>query len=246
MIGNTNHSAPIDGRLFDLLADGELDSMRRHDLLSRLDASPDGWRRCALAFLEAQAWRSDVRVEFNARVAGKSYSHCRISDRNSPRAGARRWSMLALALCVTFGAGWLMHAASNFRPDADGVSQPALVAGRESTPETGNGTTPLEPDEAASPRQTSMRMAGILTLQVDDRGQAREVRVPVLDASGIDVQRLLEQAPAARSPAVQALERRGHKVKMHRQLLTLDLKDGRKLFLPVDQMDVRFANRVYQ
>jgi hypothetical protein len=91
-----------------------------------------------------------------------------------------------------------------------------------------------------------MRMAGILTLQVDDHGQTREVRVPVLDASGVDIRSLLAQEPAARSPAIEALERRGNKVETHRQILTVDLKDGRKLLVPVDQVDVKFANRVYQ
>ena len=38
----------------ELLADGELDEDSRRTLLSRLDQTSDGWRRCALAFLEAQ------------------------------------------------------------------------------------------------------------------------------------------------------------------------------------------------
>ena len=46
-----------DASQIDLLVDGELPAEARRALLSRLDASPDGWRRCALAFLEAQAWR---------------------------------------------------------------------------------------------------------------------------------------------------------------------------------------------
>src|SRR5688500_12364420 len=44
----------------DLLADGELGDDRRRELLSRLDEQPDGWRRCAMAFLEAQDWRREM------------------------------------------------------------------------------------------------------------------------------------------------------------------------------------------
>jgi hypothetical protein len=47
-----------DDRTFDLLVDGELSEADRRELLSSLDESPDGWRRCALAFLEAQSWNS--------------------------------------------------------------------------------------------------------------------------------------------------------------------------------------------
>ena len=38
----------------ELLADGELDEESRRDLLERLDRTADGWRQCALAFLQAQ------------------------------------------------------------------------------------------------------------------------------------------------------------------------------------------------
>src|SRR5438477_7928584 len=41
----------------DRLVDGEVAEPQRRALLSRLEQSPGGWRRCALAFLEAQAWR---------------------------------------------------------------------------------------------------------------------------------------------------------------------------------------------
>src|SRR5437773_2733963 len=41
----------------DRLTDGEVPEPQRRALLSRLEQSPGGWRRCALAFLEAQAWR---------------------------------------------------------------------------------------------------------------------------------------------------------------------------------------------
>jgi hypothetical protein len=237
---------PIDGRVFDLLVDGELDSMRRHELLSRLDATPDGWRRCALAFLEAQAWRSEIRSAFDAPADLKSQDQGRASKRKSWVTRVGRFSLLALGLCLAFGAGWLIRPADDGRRGGGLVDPPAALAKSEvASDETTDKITP-ESDEIGPQLPASMRMAGILTLQIDDHGQTRQVRVPVLDASGIDIRSLLEQAPAVRSPAIQALERRGNKVETHRQLLTVDLNDGRKLILPVDQVDVRFANRVYQ
>ena len=41
-------------RLIDRLVDGELSEHERRTLLESLDTTPDGWRRCALTFLEAQ------------------------------------------------------------------------------------------------------------------------------------------------------------------------------------------------
>ena len=49
-----------DDILFDRLVDGELSAAERQQLLASLDDRPGGWRRCALAFLEAQTWRSDL------------------------------------------------------------------------------------------------------------------------------------------------------------------------------------------
>jgi hypothetical protein len=47
---------PVDPALLDRLVDGELPEAQRRNLLSSLDGRPEGWRQCALAFLEAQSW----------------------------------------------------------------------------------------------------------------------------------------------------------------------------------------------
>ena len=51
----------IDNRELDRLADGELSPAALRDLFARLDQTDDGWRRAALALLEAQALRSACR-----------------------------------------------------------------------------------------------------------------------------------------------------------------------------------------
>ncbi|MEI8375561.1 MAG: hypothetical protein WCJ35_22295 [Planctomycetota bacterium] len=45
---------------FDLLVDGELSEADRRALLVQLEHETDGWRRCALAFLEAQCWKAEL------------------------------------------------------------------------------------------------------------------------------------------------------------------------------------------
>mgnify|MGYP007059380131 CR=1 FL=1 len=47
-------------RWIDRLVDNEIAEAARRALLVELDRRPQGWRRCALAFLEAQAWRLGV------------------------------------------------------------------------------------------------------------------------------------------------------------------------------------------
>ena len=58
--------------LFDRLADGELGDEQRRELLARLDHEPDGWRRCALAFLEDQALRQALEPTDPAVIRPKS------------------------------------------------------------------------------------------------------------------------------------------------------------------------------
>jgi len=58
---NTNvDKMPLDNSRFDRLVDGELSETQRAELLAGLDHEPGGWRRCALAFLEAQCWKQEL------------------------------------------------------------------------------------------------------------------------------------------------------------------------------------------
>jgi hypothetical protein len=48
--------------------------------------------------------------------------------------------------------------------------------------------------------------------------------------------------PSALPPFVlQALERAGHRVRQDRQFVPIDLDDGRRVVLPVDQVEVQFV-----
>lgn len=52
----------LDDVRFDRLVDGELSRDEYRRLLESLDGEPDGWKRCATAFLEAQAWGQEFRT----------------------------------------------------------------------------------------------------------------------------------------------------------------------------------------
>src|SRR5215475_9140780 len=89
-------------RWVDLLVDGELDDARQRQALLALEAQPDGWRRCALAFVEAQTLKREMRgmiaepAEGNQRVAVT-----KVTGRSS-RFGALRWLAIAACLFVAF------------------------------------------------------------------------------------------------------------------------------------------------
>jgi hypothetical protein len=111
-------------RLIDRLVDGELTEGERQLLLARLDADPsrDGWRRCALAFLEAQVW---------CEAFGPAARAAAPIDAAQPPRGRFRWAArLAMAAGVlgAFTLGWLARG--------------------ESTPETPVAVAPVQPTPA--------------------------------------------------------------------------------------------------
>ena len=83
----------LDARFLDRLVDGGLSGPERRDLLLRLDADPEGWRRCALAFLEDQAWRQALGPTFPRASRPPSGSPDAPAGRDSgePRSPPRSW-----------------------------------------------------------------------------------------------------------------------------------------------------------
>ena len=56
----------------DRLVDGELTPAEYRELLANLDDEPGGWRRCALAFLEAQALQREMESLRDEAVDGSA------------------------------------------------------------------------------------------------------------------------------------------------------------------------------
>ena len=88
---------PLEDGLFDRLADGTLNEADRRALLLRLDAEPNGWRRCALAFLQEQA------IEEAMEATGSKIQAFKIQERK--RKPLMRWALAASTLIATFGIG---------------------------------------------------------------------------------------------------------------------------------------------
>lgn len=104
------------------LVDGELRGQRYGDAIRAIDKAEDGWRRCALAFLQEQAlkqemlklvqsgWSKPVSVDAAMlQPSSSSRSSASVtSGTSSLRAIANRINGLALAasILLAFGMGW--------------------------------------------------------------------------------------------------------------------------------------------
>jgi hypothetical protein len=110
MSGSSEHvpaSSTLDGRCLDQLVGGDLPENERRALLLRLDSEPDGWRRCALAFLEAQTWREAFAPLGAAASADRPMPAPAIHAlKTTPVRRLARWSALAACIAVAFTLGW--------------------------------------------------------------------------------------------------------------------------------------------
>ena len=122
--------ATLDDDFIDRIVDGGLTPAELRSAIDRLERKPDGWKRCALAFLEAQCWGESFRAldqPSRLRIATESPTVPQTDER--VRRHYPEWRRVAIAAgiaVVSFGMGWLGHGASTIvdrpRPDStDGL-----------------------------------------------------------------------------------------------------------------------------
>jgi anti-sigma factor RsiW len=215
---------PINPRQIDMLVDGQLSEEARRELLSRMDIEPGAWRRCALGFLEAQCWRESL-----APVARSAGEPAGAQPAALPRRRVSRWAgglAVAASFLVAFGLGILARPV--WRPSAPRVEQ---VAGHDQSEADLRGVLPA----SASPWR-------VVTLTSPDN-PSNPIRLPAMERKRIDDNWLRSFPNALPSDVLRALERTGHSVQQSRELLPVPLDDGRRLVVPVDQVEVHSVGR---
>ena len=219
---------PKDDVLFDRLADGELSPNERRELLSSLDGRTDGWRRCALALLEAQTWRGELPQL--------------VAEATSPTAAAVRVEEVPLEPEWTMN--WYAIAASLFFAFTMGLAFRDLPHSHQTrTPSPSNMATIRPPQPALAPQ-----LAGdSVTMWVrDEAGNPRQLRVPLVDATAMDRHLGLQFQPGLPADVRSQLEQGGYQVESKRRYAPLVLDNGQSLVVPVeDTKIVPVSNRVY-
>jgi hypothetical protein len=263
---NLNDSTADDAR-FDRLVDGELAESERRQLLATLDDEAGGWRRCALAFLEAQCWRESFDAlrspprhsAQDPKSSGQEMAMVKNNATDAPTATASHrafWSrhagtLMAMAACF-LAAFWI---SSLMRPKSVGPS-PApsdligQIADARRLPDVVEATQPAGDAAAVMPRDpasqasdslaTPWRMVTVAAPSASAASGA-PLRLPAMERDKLDPQWLRSLPPAMPNDIVQALGKSGHQVEQHRELVPVPLQDGRQLIVPVDQVDVHYV-----
>lgn len=240
-----NSPRASDDRRLDLLVDGELGEAERSELLRQLDREPGGWRKLALAFLEAQAWKQAIGA-MAARQRPAASGAQPASNTSARRQGLPLgWigTVAAMAASFLFAAALGLMVIRN--PGGLPMPGEGLIADGSPTPRavnvaTGNAlSAPRETAVAAiSPKQwQTVRVA----LPTGPQGNGETVELPAIERDRLD-EALLSSLPAALPPEVLgALHGRGYEVRQRRELLPVNLQDGRGLVVPVDQVELRYV-----
>ncbi len=242
--------APITVAFLDRIVDGELSTAALREALERLESEPDGWKRCALAFLEAQCWRESFRAEqcrAPALADGDAHSISQsIRRSNRPSLGWRRVAIAAGVAAISFALGWRV------RPD----QPPPRETTAASAPATANQSPPsagVESDQidnlpyvaAGMPRDerpSSDPTPPILTVgRLRVGGTDSAATVPIVAGPGIDEEWVRNQPPPITEHQQAILEQQGFQVDRRRRLITATLADGRRVSVPIDQVQVRYT-----
>ncbi len=246
---------PIDN-VIDRLVDGSLGPGELRLALSRFERELDGWKRCTLAFVEAQCWRDSFRALAVPAVSGPGCepNSIRLALPRLDRRRSRVWRGTAAAgiIAASFALGWLSH-----------ISTPREVAGPIPPVPTSPTIAQAVPDSSSEPvipasvdpPQTAAfdaRFAGdrsppspgeivqtVARLRLGPEGAG--ATVPILAGPGIDGDWLKAQpAPVSEYEQV-VLQRHGYQVEQQRRLLIATLADGWRVSVPIDQVQIRYT-----
>ena len=215
-----------DGVAIDRLVDGDLPEVERRELLLRLENDPEGWRRCALAFLEDQAFRQ--ALVGSASAANRP--ELTLDTPNIPRrrkAWLRHAPIAATVIASTFAAGF--------------------AAGGLSKTVTRDEVAKVEPRKAveavARPLSDEIREVGSFQLLDGSAGESPTKRFPILSGPGLNDQWLRNQPPSVPDYVRARWERQGYQVEERRNLVSVELEDGRRVAIPVDEVEVDYVGQ---
>jgi hypothetical protein len=164
-------------------------------------------------------------VRESATPPAASHSAAPALRHRAPSRQAVAWLAIAASVVIAFTLGFLMqrdvgHRIATVQPEAD---------------------EPLAAD-TASPAQSlpdGAPQADALTLWVrDDAGEARPLRVPLVDAGALDRELGVTFQSAIPAPVRERLQQRGYDLRSKQRYAPLWLENGRPMIVPVEDTKI--------
>jgi hypothetical protein len=265
MIDHESDSDSIEplGELIDRMVDGGLTPAQLRRAVRELDCTPDGWRQCAVSFLEAQAWGEAFRnldgtVEERPRLLPSSECSERsmtsiLRPASTSSVISRRWIGDALAAgiaIVAFSLGWLIHGVPNPGQSDRPANLAGVTAKTDPAPEPPVASEPPAASDthesaliSALPRDRIPTVQEVARLRIGS-GDQYSSEVPILAGSGVNPRWILQQPPPISDHQRAIWQRQGYQLDQRRRVVSVPLGDGRRAAVPVDQVQVRYVGQV--
>ena len=220
-------------RVLDRLVDGELGQAERCELLAALDDEPGAWRRCALAFLESQNMRWQL-TRLAADSALAETRRAQAASYNVPL--VRRGSFWGVCLSVAAGLLIAFGLGTRYAAVPAGATPNNLQVAAEEPATDPNAEASVETDlgEVEDPLDT-------VTLAPAAGEEGENIELPVAVADADESQWLDELNSGLPADLLERLRAAGMDVVRSQRLFPVDLSDGRRLVVPVEQVDIRHS-----
>lgn len=244
------HELPVDELTMMRLVDGELTASERIKVLQRLESQTEGWRDCALAFVEDQAWRQAMTTNADASETAirsghtntmgtlvttkeRSTGDSRLSQPPQSQSNSgMTWLAIAAAMLLAFGAGSWTNSGNRSRvADGKSMNVPVNVAANDEQPrfDVADGN-----DMDHNPNQLAPEIAAM----AQDNGIVQDKAVMILDR---DFWNHESSIPKDFREKVEAL---GAKIERSRGLMPVRTNDGRDWIVPYEDVRVVPVNYV--
>jgi hypothetical protein len=229
----------------DRLVDGELSDADSRQLLAMLDGVEGGWRRLALAYVEAQWLRGDLAslpgTALPVPAPALHFAEENTSSVARKPSRAVRLTLMTLAVAASMLVAFVVSLrrnnqdgpATNLSPPEVGIPLAGAPGSRSVENQGGVPQHRAEPDGGAN------AVAAGLNHAVASVAQPRDGMEPQWVVIGSDP---VDSQPVAVPPRViDALRRSGHRVDQRSGVMPVRLQDGRKVNVPYDQLDVQYG-----
>ncbi|MBI1247812.1 hypothetical protein GC197_08170 [bacterium] len=224
----SNSPKPIDDRMLDRLVDGELSSDEYRQLLVELDQIPDGWRRCAHAFLESQALGLSLPLVMQP-VSSLPQKETALKVEKSPPSTAisihRMETLAAIAamVAIAFGLGWWISDWGNGDSGAVAPEQPIATF------------NPHQPGDIPRPGDQQPRYVYVNQW---DGLNGSGMPIPIDPNRKFDPDQAWDPTWGMSSKQIQKMTEAGHQLKAENRFIPVSLENGDQVVVPVQDVTV--------
>ncbi|GAA4428465.1 hypothetical protein [Bremerella cremea] len=221
----------IDDRMLDRLVDGELSPDEYRQVLVAVDQAPDGWRRCAHAFLESQALGQTLPLVMQPALTTSQSEAAPTVEASPPPSSSLSFhrmetiAAVAASVAIAFGLGWYIS-------DLGG-NTPGVVTPGPGPSTMANVVDPPMP--ADIPRHEVKKPQFVYVNQWDGQGGSG-MPIPIDPTRKFNPEQNWDPTWGMSPAEVQKFQDAGHRLKTENRFIPVSMDDGQQVVVPVQDV----------